>query len=225
MSTNVAWRISDVLKTAKDKRVGFKARYFMAFVAYMAISVVIELTREWVFGSSDDGSVTAVAAEAVIALLMMPLGVGLGLLGIRRASGRDTPVSTLWEPYTMAVPLLIMFILMGVLIVGGLLLLILPGIYLAIAYSFAPYLIIEKGLGVWESLETSRKAITQYWWRYFGLMLVSGLLVIAGIIPLFIGLIWVLPLITIAAGEVFVETFNDSTTPGVEESEEAPTIG
>lgn len=225
MSTNVAWRISDVLKTAKDKQVGFKASYFMAFVAYMAISVVIELTREWVFGSSDDGSVTAVVAEAVIALLMMPLGVGLGLLGIRRASGRDTPVSTLWEPYTMAVPLLIMFILMGVLIVGGLLLLILPGIYLAIAYSFAPYLIIEKGLGVWESLETSRKAITQYWWRYFGLMLVSGLLVIAGIIPLFIGLIWVLPLITIAAGEVFVETFNDSTTQGVEESEEAPTIG
>lgn len=225
MSTNVAWRISDVLKTAKDKQVGFKASYFMAFVAYMAISVVIELTREWVFGSSDDGSVTAVVAEAVIALLMMPLGVGLGLLGIRRASGRDTPVSTLWEPYTMAVPLLIMFILMGVLIVGGLLLLILPGIYLAIAYSFAPYLIIEKGLGVWESLETSRKAITQYWWRYFGLMIVSGLLVIAGIIPLFIGLIWVLPLITIAAGEVFVETFNDSTTQGVEESEEAPTIG
>ncbi|MDG1654643.1 MAG: hypothetical protein P8H58_04725 [Luminiphilus sp.] len=225
MSTNVAWRISDVLKTAKDKQVGFKASYFMAFVAYMAISVVIELTREWVFGSSDDGSVTAVVAEAVIALLMMPLGVGLGLLGIRRASGRDTPVSTLWEPYTMAVPLLIMFILMGVLIVGGLLLLILPGIYLAIAYSFAPYLIIEKGLGVWESLETSRKAITQYWWRYFGLMLVSALLIIAGIIPLFIGLIWVLPIVTIAAGEVFVETFNDSITQGVEESEEAPTIG
>ena len=221
MSTNVAWRISDVLKTAKDKQVGFKASYFMAFVAYMAISVVIELTREWVFGSSDDGSVTAVVAEAVIALLMMPLGVGLGLLGIRRASGRDTPVSTLWEPYTMAVPLLIMFILMGILIVGGLLLLILPGIYLAIAYSFAPYLIIEKGMGVWESLETSRKAITQYWWRYFGLMLVSGLLVIAGIIPLFIGLIWVLPLITIAAGEVFVETFSEPTTKDIEGSQEA----
>lgn len=225
MSTNVAWRISDVLKTAKDKQVGFKASYFMAFVAYMAISVVIELTREWVFGSSDDGPVTAVVAEAVIALLMMPLGVGLGLLGIRRASGRDTPVSTLWEPYTMAVPLLIMFILMGVLIVGGLLLLILPGIYLAIAYSFAPYLIIEKGLGVWESLETSRKAITQYWWRYFGLMIVIVLLFIAGIIPLFIGLIWVLPIITIAGGEVFVETFNDSTTLGVEESEDLPTLG
>ena len=119
MSTNSAWRISDVLKTAKDKQVGFKASYFMAFVAYMAISIVIELTREWLFGPSDDGSVTAIVAEAVIGLLMMPLGAGLGLLGIRRASGRNTPVSTLWEPYTMAIPLLIMFILMGALIVGA----------------------------------------------------------------------------------------------------------
>lgn len=152
---------------------------------------------------------------------MMPLGVGLGLLGIRRASGHETPVRTLWKPYTMAIPLLIMFILMGVLIVGGLVLLILPGIYLAIAYSFAPYLIIEKGMGVWESLETSRKAITQYWWRYFGLMLVSALLIIAGIIPLFIGLIWVLPIVTIAAGEVFVETFSEPTTKNIEGSQEA----
>ena len=121
----------------------------------------------------------------------------------------------------MAIPLLIMFILMGVLIVGGLVLLILPGIYLAIAYSFAPYLIIEKGMGVWESLETSRKAITQYWWRYFGLMLVSSLLIIAGIIPLFIGLIWVLPIVTIAAGEVFVETFSEPKTKDIEGSQEA----
>lgn len=121
----------------------------------------------------------------------------------------------------MAIPLLIMFILMGVLIVGGLVLLILPGIYLAIAYSFAPYLIIEKGMGVWESLETSRKAITQYWWRYFCLMLVSALLIIAGIIPLFIGLIWVLPIVTIAAGEVFVETFSEPTTKNIEGSQEA----
>ena len=125
----------------------------------------------------------------------------------------------------MAIPLLVMFILMGLLVLTGLALLILPGIYLAIAYSFAPYLIIEKGLGIWESLETSRKAITPYWWRYFGLMLVSGLLVIAGMIPLFIGLVWVLPIITIAAGEVFIETFNDSTTKDIKESEEEPATG
>ena len=102
-----------------------------------------------------------------------------------------------------------MFVLMAVLIVAGFFLLVLPGIYLSIAYSFAPYLIVEKNMGVWEALETSRKAITAYWWRYFGLMLVALLLVIVGSIPLLLGLIWVIPIVAIATGEVFQKTFGN----------------
>jgi uncharacterized membrane protein len=130
-------------------------------------------------------------------------------LGIRRAAGRDTPVNTLWEPYSHAIPLIVMFVLMAALIVAGFFLLVLPGIYLSIAYSFAPYLIVEKNMGVWEALETSRKAITEYWWRYFGLMLVAVLLVIVGSIPLLLGLIWVIPIVAIATGEVFQKTFGN----------------
>jgi uncharacterized membrane protein len=147
--------------------------------------------------------------EIIITLVLFPLGVGLGLLGIRRAAGKDTPVSTLWEPYSHALPLIVMFVLMAALIVAGFFLLVLPGIYLSIAYSFAPYLIVEKNMGVWEALETSRKAITEYWWRYFGLMLVALLLVIVGSIPLLLGLIWVIPIVAIATGEVFQKTFGN----------------
>jgi len=67
-------------------------------------------------------------------------------------------------------------------------------------------------MGVWEALETSRKAITQYWWRYFGLMLVALVLIIIGSIPLLIGLFWVLPIIAIATGEVFAKTFGNPKT-------------
>ena len=102
-----------------------------------------------------------------------------------------------------------MFVLMAALIVAGFFLLVLPGIYLSIAYSFAPYLIVEKNMGVWEALETSRKAITEYWWRYFGLMLVALLLVVVGSIPLLLGLIWVIPIVAIATGEVFQKTFGN----------------
>jgi uncharacterized membrane protein len=158
------------------------------------------------------GDVAASLVEIIVTLILFPLGIGLGLLGIRRAAGKETPVSTLWEPYSQAIPLIVMFILMAVLIVAGFLLLVLPGIYLSIAYSFAPYLIVEKNMGVWEALETSRKAITAYWWRYFGLMLVALLLVIIGLIPVFIGLIWVVPIIAIATGEVFGKTFGSPET-------------
>jgi uncharacterized membrane protein len=107
-----------------------------------------------------------------------------------------------------------MLVLMGLLIVGGFFLLVLPGIYLAVAYSFAPYLMIEKNMGVWEALETSRKAITTCWWRYFGLLLIAVLLFIVGTIPLLIGLVWVLPIMAIAIGEVFVATFETASAEG-----------
>jgi uncharacterized membrane protein len=207
MSTDTEWSISEVLKTASDKQLGFKGNYFIALVIYGAISIAITFIQESIVGTSIGGMASLV--EIIITLVMFPLGVGLGLLGIRRAAGRDTPVNTLWEPYSHAIPLIVMFVLMAALIVAGFFLLVLPGIYLSIAYSFAPYLIVEKNMGVWEALETSRKAITEYWWRYFGLMLVALLLVIVGSIPLLLGLIWVIPIVAIATGEVFQKTFGN----------------
>ena len=205
MSTSTDWSIGEVLKTASEKQVGFKFNYVIALIIYGAISTAIAFVQEASVGTSGGGMASLV--EIVITLVLFPLGVGLGLLGIRRAAGKDTPVSTLWEPYSHALPLIVMFVLMAVLVVAGFFLLVLPGIYLSIAYSFAPYLIVEKNMGVWEALETSRKAITQYWWRYFGLMIVALVLIIIGAIPLLIGLIWVLPIVAIATGEVFAKTF------------------
>ena len=208
MSTNTEWSIGEVLKTASEKQVGFKLNFFIAVVTYGAIFFAILLVQE-ATGLGTPGDVAASLVEFIVNLIIYPLGLGLGLMGIRRAAGRETPLSTLWEPYSQAIPLIVMFLLMAVLIVAGFFLLVLPGIYLSIAYSFAPYLIIEKNMGVWEALETSRKAITTYWWRYFGLGLVLVLLFIIGSIPLLIGLIWLGPIMVIATGEVFEKTFGN----------------
>ena len=210
MSTSTDWSIGEVLKTASEKQVDFKFNYFIALIIYGAVSIAITLVQEATVGTT--GDLAASLVEIIVTLILFPLGVGLGLLGIRRAAGKETPVSTLWAPYSHALPLVVMFVLMAVLIVAGFFLLVLPGIYLSIAYSFSPYLIVEKNMGVWEALETSRKAITEYWWRYFGLMLVALLLIIIGSIPLLIGLLWVLPIVAIATGEVFAKTFGSPET-------------
>ena len=186
----------------------------MAIGLYALISIGITLAQEATVGTS--GDIAASLIGIIVTLILFPLGVGLGLLGIRRAAGKGTAVSTLWEPYNQAIPLIVMFVLMAVLIVAGFFLLVLPGIYLSIAYSFAPYLVVEKNMGAWEAMETSRKAITLYWWRYFGLMLVAMLLIIIGSIPLLIGLIWVLPIVAIATGEVFAKTFESSEGEALE---------
>ena len=126
MSTSTDWSIGEGLKTAREKQVGFKGSYFAAVFVYAVISIVITLIQEAAAGSV--GDVAASVVEILITFVLFPLGVGLGLLGIRRAAGKETPVSTLWEPYSHAIPLIVMFLLMAVLVVAGFFLLVIHGI-------------------------------------------------------------------------------------------------
>ena len=104
-------------------------------------------------------------------------------------------------------PLFILNILMAVLIYIGFLLLLIPGFYLAIAYMLALPLAMERKLSPWEALEASRKAITQRWFKVFGLMLVLSLIMILSMIPLGIGLIWTFPMFIIAVGILYRTIF------------------
>ena len=82
------------------------------------------------------------------------------------------------------------------------LLLLIPGIYLSIAYRLAIPLVVERGLSPWQALEASRKAISQHWFKVFGLFFVLMLIMLLSMIPLGIGLIWTLPLIDRDHGRV-----------------------
>lgn len=104
-----------------------------------------------------------------------------------------------------------LYIVMTILILIGFVLLIVPGIYLSIAYAMALPLMAEKEMGIWESLETSRKAITKKWFPFFGFFIVMMLIMLAGALALGIGLIWAMPLTVIAYGIVYRNMF------GVEE--------
>jgi len=96
---------------------------------------------------------------------------------------------------------------MMLLIYLGMILLLIPGIYLAVAYMLAIPLIVERGLSPWQAMEASRKAITQHWFKVFGLFLLLGLIVSISAIPLGIGLIWTIPLFVMVMGVLYRTIF------------------
>ncbi|WP_419533208.1 hypothetical protein [Endozoicomonas sp.] len=115
-----------------------------------------------------------------------------------------------YDYFNTTLPLLGLYILMTILIVIGFLLLILPGIYLAIAYMLAIPLVVDKKMGIWEALETSRKAVTKRWFSIFGLTLLIMLINAIAMIPLGLGLIWTVPMSTIAFGILYRNIFGCS---------------
>jgi uncharacterized membrane protein len=137
----------------------------------------------------------------------LPLAAGLLMLCIKLAVGVPVEATEVFKYFKKVLPLVGATLLVYVLIILGTCLLILPGIYLAIAYSLAIQLVVEKNLGIWEALETSRKSITHHWFSLFGLYIVLVLIVIVSIIPLGIGLIWTLPFLYLVVGIVYRTIF------------------
>ncbi|HFA52058.1 MAG TPA: hypothetical protein ENJ95_23830 [Bacteroidetes bacterium] len=68
-------------------------------------------------------------------------------------------------------------------------LLMIPSIYIGIAYAWAVPFVIFYKLSFWDALETSRRLITKRWWIIFAFMIVIGLIAGAGIFVFCIGLL------------------------------------
>ena len=84
--------------------------------------------------------------------------------------------------------LLRMIFLQGFIIILGLIALIIPGIYLFVAFAVAGPVLILEGLGARDSLRRSRKLVDGRWWPVLGVLILSGILsfIFSGLGGLFI---------------------------------------
>jgi hypothetical protein len=99
-------------------------------------------------------------------------------------------------------------IVKGVLITVGVICLILPGIYLAVAYGFTSLVAVDKGLGFWETMELSRRVVTRNWWRVFALFLLMIPVLIIGVLALGVGIFVALPFAAGAMVYAYEDMFN-----------------
>ena len=76
----------------------------------------------------------------------------------------------------------------------GFLCLIIPGIYLGVAWSLSlPIIYFYSGVGLWDSMEASRRVVTKNWWWFLLLFICIVLINIVGAICLLVGLLITIP--------------------------------
>ncbi len=95
----------------------------------------------------------------------------------------------------------------------GFVCLVLPGIYLIVAWMFALPLVMDKQLDFWSAMELSRKVVTKHWFKLFGFGLVLLMLVFAGALALFIGVFVMSPLILAALMYAYEDMFGGAAQP------------
>jgi hypothetical protein len=133
---------------------------------------------------------------------------GLLLMGVRKVAGDQISWKMIFQGFSCAGKIIAVTILQSIFVAIGFLLLVLPGIYLAVGYTMAIPLIIDKGLSPWQAMEVSRKAIHKIWWKVAGLFIVMCLIFAVSTIPLGIGLIWTWPMFIILVGVVYRYLFS-----------------
>jgi hypothetical protein len=141
---------------------------------------------------------------------------GLYWLFLKLARGEQADLGDAFSGFSLTfVPLMLFSIVGQLLETVGLLLCILPGIYLIVAWMFAPLLIMDKRLDFWDAMELSRKVVTRHWWILFALFLLSLLLLLAGSLVLCVGFFIAMPITTAAAVYAYEDIFGQSKPAAV----------
>jgi len=162
--------------------------------------------------------------------VVWPCGYGLFIAGshlykktemqMRGESGNpQLRHSDLLRAYLLYLPLLVLGFVYGLLVELGLLLLIVPGIYLAITLSFAPYIFIEyhrqadytgtgitETYGVCQSLWISRRTVHRQFWRVLLYWILYAVLNIIGFITI-VGWIVTIPVTHLSVVPAFRDLF------------------
>ena len=220
LSRGYDFSIGDLLTESWQRVKGTKGIIIGGFLVFYAALLAASFVIGGVFGllgAINDNLGLTVLVQMIVSVLASalayPFMAGINMVGIRRAADQPVNFNDIFSHFGRTVPLVITAIVSMLLIYLGMLLLIIPGVYLAIAYMLAIPLVVERGLTPWQAMEASRKAISQHWFKVFGLFLLLGLIGMVSAIPLGIGLVWTIPLFVIAIGVLYRTIFGVLPAP------------
>jgi uncharacterized membrane protein len=193
---------------------GFKMKCHVAFLLYFIVAILAAfISLPIIFGMTAIGAdvntatIVGSAVQMVASLAIVTMFMGIHIMGMRHAENKSVAAGSIFRYFNKVPGILLCYFIMLIMIMLGTLLLILPGIYLMIAYAFAMPLVVEKNMSAWRALETSRKALTRKWFPMLGLMLLLMLINTIAMIPLGIGLIWTVPWSVLTMSMVYTKLF------------------
>ena len=195
---------------------GMKASFWGAAIVIALIYLVFEMICAVILAMFLGGEPNAVVrqlTQGVVSALMTPFTMGLQMMCVRRALGMPVSFSTAFSYFPRAGVALGSALLVMLLTWVGMVMLVIPGIYLMVAYSLTTQLVCDRELSAWDAMETSRSAITHKWWRVFGLHLLVGLLMGLSMLALLIPLIWTVPWAMMTSAVLYKRIFYSSAPP------------
>lgn len=151
------------------------------------------LESPWVWASIIISSIGLVLSAIILPLLYA--GLYWMILKIIRGQTPDlTDLFVAFKNSRLAIDLILLQLAVKSLVLLGSLLCLFPGVYLSVAYSFVLIIMVDRKLGIWETMELSRRVITKHWWPVFGLFILFFGINLLGLLACCVGQIIATPI-------------------------------
>ena len=185
-------------------------QYALPFVGFLILTFIIAVVATklpYPLGADAKGR------TGIVNPILSPIfTAGFYIVAFKIAKGRTPSFGDFFAGFNNFIQLFLTNFVSAILIALGLILFIIPGLYLAIAYMFSMPFVVDKHLDFWSALETSRKLITRNWFSFLGLALLLLLLNLGGVLLFGVGVLVTIPwtFCTIAAAYEDIVGLNGS---------------
>ncbi len=199
---------SEAIKFGWEK---MKANFWF-FVITLIIVTIIQFIPN-IFGGfkGQNGSrigFSVVVISILAIFIKMVVDMGLLKIALEVNDNKKPEYSELYKNYPLFIKYFIANLLYGIIVAIGFVLFIVPGIIFALKFQYFGFLIVDKGLGPIEALKKSWEMTKGVKWNLFLLGLLLGLINIAGMLALLIGLFATIPTTLVANAYVYRKLLN-----------------
>jgi uncharacterized membrane protein len=170
------------------------------FVLYMVLTMAPGMIASSIFERN-----SGMGGLLQLLIIIWNIIVGMGWMNVmlKVSRGNAPELNDFWEKAPDIIKYVLGVILYFLIVCGGLILLIIPGVIWSIKYMFIPFLIIDKGMGPMEAMRTSAKMTDGIKWDLVGAGMVLALVAYSGILALFVGLLVTVPVASIGGYLVY----------------------
>lgn len=186
------------------------AAALVGFGISMGLNFVTEIVRIALLGFDNrdpDLAMVAISFLASLANGIIQTFLTLGLIRITLNAARHEPVafSDLFSQGRYLIPTIVANLIFGFAVLIGLVLLVVPGIWVALALCLFWYMIIDQNAGIVDSLRMSHEAMRGNKLTLLGIGLASfGLMLVIAIPTCFLGMIFLAPFLSVVWTVVYL---------------------
>lgn len=147
--------------------------------------------------------------DIALILVVAPLTAGIAVMGVTAARSQQVKTLDIFNYIPLVIVLALAQLLISILVQIGLILLLLPGIYLLLATTFVLPLIADKKLGIFDAILQSCKMVNKFILSFIVLFSVFFVLFLLSLLTFGFALLFVMPLYFVTLGVIYVVLFDE----------------